>query len=111
MSRISKVRPGKFSNLYQFIRLVLGGKITDYAIAQKWGMDAKNFSLFKNNVYPVPRFERLVSLARILDVDDHFIYEVAKGVPAGQIYYLVEKLRLKGVKKSRPRISPRSMRS
>ncbi|MBI5778601.1 MAG: PAS domain S-box protein [Planctomycetes bacterium] len=87
------------SNLYRFIRLILGDKITDTTIAKRWGMDCKNFSELKNMHYPVPRIERLVSLAKILDVDDHLVYEVAKGTPAERIYYLIKELRLEKVKR------------
>jgi len=87
------------SNLYRFIRLIMGDKITDTVIAKRWGMDCKNFSEFKNKHYPVPRIERLVTLAKILGVGDHLVYEVAKGTPAERIYYLIKELRLEKVRR------------
>lgn len=99
MRKKTRLETQQLSNLYQFIRLVLGEDITDGVIAEKWKMDIKNFSDFKYGKYPVPRFERLVSLARLLEVDDHLVYEVAKGMPAEQIYHLLEKLRRRGVRK------------
>lgn len=83
------------SNLYRFIRLVLGESVTDCSIAHQWDMDIKNFSDFKFGKYPVPRVERLVQLADILKVDNHLVFEVAKGVPAQRIYHLINELNLK----------------
>ncbi len=88
--------PARFSNLYQFIRLILGNKISDRQIALRWDMDVKNFHDFKYGKHPVPRVERLPSLAKILRLDDNLVYEVAKGAPAQRIYHLVKKLHLQG---------------
>ncbi|MEW6026628.1 MAG: PAS domain S-box protein [Planctomycetota bacterium] len=84
----------RVSNLYRFIRLILGEKITDTAISRRWNMDTKNFSEFKNMRYPVPRIERLVDLAKLLGINDHLVFEVAKGVPAERIYHLIRKFHL-----------------
>lgn len=89
MSKRTAAKPQQLSNLYRFIRLVVGDSIPDNAIAVQWNMNNKNFSEFKYGRYPVPRFERLVSLAKVLGVDDHLIYEVAKGKPAERIYRLI----------------------
>lgn len=89
MSKRTAAKPQQLSNLYRFIRLVVDDSIPDSAIALQWNMNNKNFSEFKYGRYPVPRFERLVSLAKVLGVDDHLVYEVAKGKPAEQIYKLI----------------------
>jgi hypothetical protein len=86
--RSDGVRAG-LSNLYRFIRLILGPDIPDNAIGKRWQMDIKNFSDFKYGKYPVPRFERLVTLAKVLGVDDHLVYEVAKGTPAERVYRMI----------------------
>lgn len=103
MSRAKSGAPKRLSNLYQFIRLILGEKIYDIQIAKRWKMDNKNFYDFKTGKYPLPRVERLVTLAQILKIDDHLVYEVAKGAPAQRIYYLIEKAHLKGAGKLTPR--------
>ena len=88
--------PRQFSNLYQFIRLVLGNKISDRQIARAWEMDEKNLYEFKIGRYPVPRIERLVSLARVLRINEHLVFEVAKGNPAQRVYNIIKNLRLAG---------------
>lgn len=95
MSKKALDIPKPYSNLYYFIRLILGENITDGAIAKKWNMDIKNFSDFKSGKYPVPRVERLVSLGKILNVDNHLVFEVAKGAPAQRVYHLIKELHLK----------------
>ena len=99
MNKKTAVTPQRLSNLYRFIRLIMGDKIPDSAIADKWNMNNKNFSEFKNNRYPVPRLERISTLAKILNVDDHLVYEVAKGTPAQRIYHLIKELRLEKVRR------------
>ena len=89
MNKRTAAKPQQTCNLYRFIRLVTGNKVSDSAIADKWNMNNKNFSEFKHGRYPVPRFERLVSLAKVLKVDDHLVYAVAKGKPAEQMYKLI----------------------
>ena len=91
MSKTTSITSRRLSNLYRFIRLILGdkNKVTDHVIAKKWNMDIKNFSDFKYGKSPVPRFERLVTIAKILKVDDHLVYEVAKGKPAEYIHRLI----------------------
>jgi len=89
MGKVISVRPRRESNLYRFIRLMLGESITDTAIAKKWKIDVKNFSDFKFARYPMIRINRLVALARILKVDDHLIYEVAKGKPAERMHRMI----------------------
>ena len=89
MNKRTAAKPQQTCNLYRFIRLVTGNKVSDSAIADKWNMNNKNFSEFKHGRYPVPRFERLVSLAKVLKVDDHLVYEVAKGNPAERVYKMI----------------------
>lgn len=75
----------EYSNLYNFIRLVLGNEITNQEIARRWRMDIKNFSDFKHGKYPVPSVKRLVSLARVLHVDRHAVFDVASGTNAHKV--------------------------
>ena len=89
MSKRTAAKPQQLSNLYRFIRLVVGDSVPDNAIALKWDMNNKNFSEFKYGRYPVPKFERLVSLAKVLNVDDHLVYEVAKGNPAERVFQFI----------------------
>ena len=96
--------PQRFSNLYQFIRLIVGNKIADRRIARRWEMDSKNFYDFKVGRYPLPRVERLLSLAKLLKLDDHIVFEVARGTPAQRVYHMVKKLHLKGMKHITPQI-------
>lgn len=52
--------PGQYPdaiNLYRFIRLVLGNKISDLQIARGWKMHEKNFHEMKLGKYPVPRIK------------------------------------------------------
>lgn len=86
----------KFSNLYNFIRLVLGNDISDRQIAQRWGFDEKNFHEFKTGKYPVPRLAKLESLSSILDVNKHLIFQVAGGTPARKVYDLIKRNDLAG---------------
>ena len=86
MIRKTSGKPRKVSNLYRFIRLMLGNTIPDSAIAWEWDIDIKNFSDFKYDKYPMLRINRLVALAKILKVDDHLIYEIAKGMPAKRMF-------------------------
>ncbi|MBI5779235.1 MAG: hypothetical protein HZA49_07250 [Planctomycetes bacterium] len=89
MSKATSAKTRPVSNLYRFIRLMMGDSVTDTVIARKWNMDIKNFSDFKFGKNPVPRVERLVTLAKILGIDDHLVYEVAKGKPAEYIHRLI----------------------
>jgi hypothetical protein len=89
MSKRTAAKPQQLSNLYRFVRLVLGRNVSDSAIAKKWKMDGKNFSDFKHAKYPMVRINRLVTLAQLLGVDDHLVYEVAKGNPAERMYRII----------------------
>jgi PAS domain S-box-containing protein len=104
MPKRKPTAPPRFSNLYQFIRLILGATVPDRWIARRWDMDVKNFHDFKVGKHPVPRVERLSSLAKILRVSDHFVYEVAKGTPSQRVYHMIKKLHLKGRIDPAPRI-------
>lgn len=85
-----------YSNLYKFIRLVMGKNISDKGVANKWNMDGKNFHDIKTGIYPVPRIERLVSLSKVLKVHEYVIFEVAKGMPAQKAYSILKKFKLVG---------------
>jgi len=99
-------------NLYKFIRLVLGAKISNREIASRWGMDEKNFHEFRMGRTPVPRIERLETLARMLGVhpahkagekcgdsnsgvmcgvNKHLVFEVALGASANKVFRLIRK--------------------
>lgn len=77
-------------NLYKFIKLMLGQKISDRQIARKWKMDEKNFHEFKEGKYPVPRLPKLSELAKALNVDRHVVCQVAEGTPAQKVYDLIK---------------------
>jgi hypothetical protein len=89
MRKRTAAQPQQLSNLYRFIRLIMGNTIPDNAIAKKWDMDGKNFSDFKYSKYPLLRINRIITLAKILKINDHLVYEVAKGAPAERIYKLI----------------------
>ena len=84
------VKKPKSLNLYRFIRLVLGEDIPDCQIAGRWHMDGKNFHEFKVGTYPVPQIEKLKQLARVLEVNQHLVFEVALGASAHKVYKLVK---------------------
>ena len=79
-----------------FIRLILGPDISNRQIAQRWKMDENNFSEFKIGKYPVPRLERLESLAKILGVNKHLVFEVALGASVDKVFNLIKKNDLPG---------------
>jgi len=81
----------RFSNLYKFIRLIIGDKLSDRQFAHKWKMDEKNFYDFKVGRYPVPRIERLITLAKILGIPEQLVFEVASGASAKQVYTFIKK--------------------
>lgn len=85
-----KSRPQAFSNLYKFIRIVMGENIPDRIIAIKWRMDNKNFYDFKIGRYPTPRVERLILLAKVLEVPEQLVFEVASGTPAQKVYDFIQ---------------------
>lgn len=76
-------------NLYEFIRLILGDKISDRQIARRWKMNGNNFSQFKNGKSPVPRLERLEKLARMLGINKHLVFEAAGGASARKVFNLI----------------------
>jgi len=80
----------KFSNLYNFIRLVLGNNIPDCHIAHRWDLDEKNFYDFKIGKYPVPRLAKLEALGSMLDINKHLIFQVASGTPAKKVFDLIK---------------------
>ena len=86
----------KSVNLYKFIRLILGDKISNREIAHRWGIDEKNFYEFKVGRTPVPRLERLTALARVLGVNKHLVFEVAGGASAQKVFNLIRKDDLPG---------------
>jgi hypothetical protein len=96
---MKKTKVKKFCNLYKFIRLILGNDIPDRKIAMQWKMNGKNFCYFKFGLYPVPKVARLVSLAKVLKVNEHFIFEVAIGESAEYVYGIIKNKRLFGKKK------------
>jgi PAS domain S-box-containing protein len=67
--------------LYEFIRAVLGDKVSDNEIARRWRIDARVFNDLKYGRIAVPRIERLRSLAPVLGVNEHFLYAIAAGAP------------------------------
>ena len=86
----------KSVNLYKFIRLILGDKISNREIAHRWGIDEKNFYEFKVGRTPVPRLERLEQLARVLGINKHFVFEAALGASAVKVFKLIKKNDLLG---------------
>lgn len=80
----------KSVNLYKFIRLVIGSDIPDRQIAQRWGIDPKNFHEFKTGKYPVPRLSKLEGLALVLGINKHLVFQVAGGAPAPKVFNLIK---------------------
>ncbi len=76
-------------NLYRFIRLVLGDKLSDREIARRWGIDEKNLRELKQGRRVVPKLSRLEGLAKTLKVNKYFVVEAASGVPAGHLFNLL----------------------
>jgi len=73
-------------NLYRFIRLVLGEEISDREIARRWGLDEKNLRELKQGLRVVPKLDRLVRLAEVLEVHRYYVLEVATGMPAEKVF-------------------------
>jgi len=86
----------KSLNLYKFIRLILGPDITNREIAQRWKIDEKNFHEFKTGMYPVPHISKLDTLASILGVNKHLVFQVANGTPAQKVFNLIKRNDLSG---------------
>lgn len=72
-------------NLYRFIRLRLGEAPSDREVARRWAMEWKSFVALKQGKRQVPRVEELEALARLLNVDPAFVFQVAGGVSAREI--------------------------
>jgi hypothetical protein len=96
MSKMKRPLQKRSIDLYKFIRLILGNDVPDCHIARKWKMNDKNFHEFKTGVYPVPKIERLISLARVLRVNEHVVFAVAAGMPPQRAYNIVETKKLLG---------------
>jgi PAS domain S-box-containing protein len=96
---MKRTKPKGFCNLYKFIRLILGNDIPDRKIAQQWRMNGKNFYEFKVGRYPVPKVERLVSLAKVLKVNEYFVFAVSIGESANYVYNIIKDKGLLGEKK------------
>jgi PAS domain S-box-containing protein len=79
------------SNLYAFIRAVLGESISDNEVARRWGMDARMFNDLKHGRIGVPRIEKLRSLAKVLGINPHFVYAAGAGVPVPQLMNAVKR--------------------
>jgi PAS domain S-box-containing protein len=94
-----RTNPKTFSNLYKFIRLIMGNDISDRKIARQWHMNEKNFHEFKVGHYPVPKVERLVSLAQILKINTYLVFAVSIGESAEKIYNIIKQKKLLGVEK------------
>jgi uncharacterized protein (TIGR02266 family) len=76
-------------NLYSFIRLRLGRKVSDREIARLWDMEWKCFNLLKHGNRQMPRVQELEALAKLLAVDPAFVFEVARGVSAKKVHQLL----------------------
>ena len=76
-------------NLYRFIRLVLGEEVSDREVARRWCMDEKNLRELKRGVHVVPKLSRLESLADVLGVHKYYVLEVAAGVPAEKVHWVL----------------------
>lgn len=77
-------------NLYSFVRLRVGKKISDREIARRWPMEWKSFSALRHGRRQVPRIADLETLARMLGVEAAFVFEVARGVPAAKVHRQLE---------------------
>jgi len=77
-------------SLYRFIRLVLGDSLSDREIARRWGMPWKSFARLKSGMRQMPSIDQLKRLAEVLNVESHFVYQVAEGAKAEEIFHLVE---------------------
>jgi len=73
-------------NLYRFVRLCLGEKISDREIARRWDMDWRSFSNLKHGTRRIPRIDELEQLAGILGVDAALVFEVARGHDAEEAH-------------------------
>src|SRR5690348_2734502 len=78
-------------NLYRFIRTVVGKEVSDNSIARRWEIDPRVFNDLKHGRIGVPRIERLKVLAKVISVNEHFIYAAAAGVPVTKLMALVRR--------------------
>jgi len=69
-------------NIYAFIRMRLGTQISDREIARRWPMEWKSFNGLKHGKRQVPRIVDLEGLAKLLNLDAAFVFEVARGTSA-----------------------------
>src|SRR5688572_29852299 len=77
-------------NLYAFIRLRLGSTISDREIARRRPMEWKSFNGLKHGKRQVPRIADLEGLAKLLQIDPAFVFEVARGVSAETVHQMLE---------------------
>ncbi|MFH1230336.1 MAG: PAS domain-containing protein [Planctomycetota bacterium] len=96
MSKMKQPLQKRSINLYKFIRLIVGDDVPDRYIARQWKMHEKNFHEFKTGVYPVPRIERLIALARVLRVNEHVVFAVAAGMPSMRAYNIIKTKKMMG---------------
>lgn len=76
-------------NIYAFIRLRMGNQISDREIARRWPMEWKSFNGLKHGKRQVPRIVDLEGLARLLNLDAAFVFEVARGTSAELVHNLL----------------------
>jgi PAS domain-containing protein len=77
--------------LYELTRALLGSRVSDAEIARRWRLDPRQLNDLKHGRSAVPRLERLRDLARVLGINEHFIYAVAAGAPVSKVLPLVRR--------------------
>lgn len=77
------------TNLYRFIRLCLGDKVSDREISRRWAMEWKSFIALKQGRRQMPRIGDLERLATILGIDAGYVFQVARGSPPKDVAALL----------------------
>lgn len=73
-------------NLYAFIRLVVGDRVSDREISRRAGLSWRSFLALKQGKRVSARVSELQGMAEALGVDPALLFEAARGTPAGRLH-------------------------
>jgi PAS domain S-box-containing protein len=77
---------GSKDNLYAFIRLVVGDRVSDREISRRAGLSWRSFLALKQGKRVSARVSELQGMAEALGVDSALLFEAARGTPAGRLH-------------------------
>ncbi|HUH01560.1 MAG TPA: PAS domain S-box protein, partial [Kofleriaceae bacterium] len=77
---------GSTDNLYAFIRLVVGDRVSDREISRRAGLSWRSFLALKQGKRVSARVSELQGMAEALGVDPALLFEAARGTPAERLH-------------------------